>query len=75
MWGILAAAVLAYGLVRAAVAEPARKKWWERQRLAYLAGIPLEKLTPDQAADGAVLARRAGNRELERRFTGVGRRR
>lgn len=71
MLGFAAALALVYGLVRAGAAEPNRKAWWRRQRLAYLAGIPVEKLTRDQAADGAVLARQLGHAVLAKRFEDV----
>jgi hypothetical protein len=71
MWGILAALAITYGLVKAAAAEPIRKIWWRRQRLAYLTGIPKTKLTRDQAADGATLSRQLGQEVLAKRFEDV----
>lgn len=71
MLGLLAALAITYGLVRAGAAEPNRKTWWRRQRLAYLAGIPLTQLTRDQAADGSVLARQLGQEALAKRFDDV----
>jgi len=68
MWGIAAAAALTYGLIRAALAEPARRRWMLERRLEHLRRVSPEGLSVDQAEDGAVIARRLGHKELEAYF-------
>ena len=68
MWGVVVAAVITYGLVRAAAAEPARKKTREAGKLVQLCAIPRVLLTLSQAQDGAALARRFGRADLARSF-------
>jgi hypothetical protein len=60
MWGLVAAAALTYGLIKAAVAEPARKAAFRAAKLRRLLQTPTNRLTIDAAADGVVLARAAG---------------
>ncbi len=67
MWGLLAAA-LTYGLVRAAVAEPAHRRARKLGRLERLCAIPRSLLTLENAEDGAVLARQLGHSDLARSF-------
>jgi hypothetical protein len=68
MWVLLASAALTYGLVRAAVAEPAHKKARKLSQLKRLCSVPRVRLTLSQAADGAVLARRLGRDDLASTF-------
>jgi hypothetical protein len=68
MWGLLAAAALTYGLVRAAVAEPAHKRARKLSQLMRLCAVPRERLTLAQAEDGSVLARHLGRRDLASTF-------
>ena len=70
MWGWAIAAVLAYGLVRAAAAEPVRKEERDGDKLVRLAGMPAAQLTAAQAADGIVLARRFHQPALVKYFEG-----
>jgi len=67
MWGIAIAAAIGYGLVRAAMARPAVREELARGRLAELAAR-IDRLGPDEAADGVVLARKFGERGLEAKF-------
>ena len=69
MWGLLVAAALTFGLVRAAVTKPARKLTHEERRLVALtSGLAAGVLSLEDAEDGAVLARRQGDVELEKKF-------
>jgi hypothetical protein len=68
MWGLAAAAVLTYGLIRAAVAEPSRKAAFRAAKLRRLLRKPANRLTLDEAADGVVLARAAGLSKQTRIF-------
>jgi hypothetical protein len=68
MWAFAAAAALTYGLFRAAAAEPARKARRKHSRLQTLLSVPSERLTLDQAEDGASLARFAGDTGAEISF-------
>jgi hypothetical protein len=69
MWAVVAAIVLTYGLVRAAAAEPDRREGWQKRKLTSLARLlDLGHLTPDQAADGEVLARRFRETVLAEKF-------
>jgi len=68
MIGLAVAAVLTYGLIRAAAAEPDRKRRVLEGRLSVLATVRPERLTLAQAEDGAAIARRLGKKELEDRF-------
>jgi hypothetical protein len=69
MWALVAAIALTYGLVRAAAAEPDRREGWQRRKLAGLArSLDRGHLTPDQAADGEVLARRFQEAGLAKKF-------
>jgi len=67
MWA-LAAAALTYGLLRAAVAEPARKRRSLARRLSGLAARSPSSLSLDEAEDGLVISRRLGQKDLEARF-------
>jgi len=69
MWGLVVAAALTFGLVRAAASKSYRKKSAEERRLAYLeARLRLGSITLDECEDGAVLARKFGNMDLEKKF-------
>ncbi len=68
MWALAAAAALTYGLIRAAAAEPARRESRKLNRLRRLLAVPPERLTLDQAEDGASLARVAKNEKAETAF-------
>lgn len=70
MWALAAAAALTYGLLRAAAAEPARRRRTLERRLAALTAQAPESLTLDDAEDGLVLGRRLGNRTREAAFRG-----
>ncbi len=69
MWGILVAAVLAYGLVRAAAPRSESRQDADRRRLLYLITRPPKALTRDEAADGVVLARKFKQPALEKVFS------
>jgi len=69
MWAVLAAIALTYGLVRAAAAEPDRKERWREARLDRLrAALAAGRVTLDQAEDGAVLAKRFRQPDVEMKF-------
>lgn len=71
MWALLLAFCISGGLVKVAwsqTVEPTLKPAWRKERLARLASIKRDKLTLDQAEDGAVLARQFGARKLETEF-------
>jgi hypothetical protein len=74
MWVLLTAAALTYGLVRAAVAEPAHKRARKLGRLERLCAIPRDRLTLSEAEDGAVLARLLEQGKLARTFEADARR-
>lgn len=74
MWGLMTAIGLVGGLVAFSLheaSEPTLKPALMRLRLARLARMPGDSLTPDQAEDGVVLSRRLGEPDLERRFAAV----
>lgn len=69
MWGLLVAAALTFGLVRAAAARSTRKHLGESARFASSASkLARKTITLDEAEDGAVLARKFGNMDLEKKF-------
>ena len=69
MWGLVVAAALTLGLVRAAVAKSAHRKSAEERRLAYLSAmLEIGRVSLDECEDGAVLARKFGNMDLEKKF-------
>jgi ABC-type Fe3+-hydroxamate transport system substrate-binding protein len=71
MWAVIMAFGIVGGLIKLAYGqamEPTIKPAWRKEKLVRLASIPMEKLTLDQAEDGAVLARENGAKELEKRF-------
>jgi hypothetical protein len=69
MWGIVLALALVGGLVRAAATRPERRDARDEARLRRLrAALKRGRLGLDDAEDGAVLARRAGNAPLEQLF-------
>lgn len=68
MWALAAAAALTYGLLRAAVAEPTRKRRALERRLTTLANNLPGQLSLDQSEDGVFLARRLGRKDLEQQF-------
>jgi hypothetical protein len=71
MWALLIAFLSIGGLVKFAYAqkeEPTLKPALRRAKLIRLAKIPVERLTLDQAEDGAVLSRQFGVPALETRF-------
>ncbi len=70
MWAIATAAALTYGLIRAAVAEPARKRRSLERRLEGLSSRDPASLTLDEAEDGLALGRRLGKRTHEAAFRG-----
>jgi len=66
---VLAGIAAVSGLVWAAAGTPARRARREARYLCYLAArLDAGDLLHDQAADGSVLARRHGKKDLERRF-------
>lgn len=68
MWALAAAAALTYGLIRAAAAEPTRKRRSQSRQLSRLSAKNPESLSLDEAEDGLALSRRLGERKLEARF-------
>ena len=69
MWGLIVAAALTFGLVKAAAAKSTRKKLRESARFASSSSKLAQKtITLDEAEDGAVLARKCGNVNLEKKF-------
>lgn len=71
MWALLLAFGISGGLVKLAwgqAVEPTITPAWRKEKLARLAAIKRDKLTLDQAEDGAVLARHFGSPKLETEF-------
>jgi len=71
MWGLVLAAALTFGLIRAAAARPDRKENREQRRLIFLAGKSQQDLTLDEASDGVVLSRKFKQPALEKHFRAV----
>jgi len=77
MWGLLVAAALTFGLVRAATGlrpetKSARMRLKESARFAtYVSKLSRKTITLDEAEDGVVLARKFGNMDLEKKFRAV----
>lgn len=69
MWGLLIALAAAGGLVGLAATGPGRRRARELARLVRLErSMERGELDLEMAEDGAVLARRAGQSELEGKF-------
>ena len=71
MWGVLLAMGAVAGIVKIAVNRaraPMKGEAWMKWRLGMLAKKPVTRLKLDEAEDGLVLARRLGQKVLERRF-------
>lgn len=72
MWGIAVALAAVVGVLGLATTRRSRRELLDRRELAYLVELLETRDLPlDQAEDGLVLARRAGNVVLERRFHSV----
>ena len=69
MWGLLIALAAAGGLVGLAATGPGRRRARELARLIRLrSSLERGELDLEMAEDGAVLARRTGQSELEGKF-------
>jgi hypothetical protein len=69
MWAVVVALGAVYGLVRVAVAKPDIRRALGENKLAKLKKkLVYGGLTRSEAEDGAVLARRAGEAAVERKF-------
>jgi hypothetical protein len=71
MLQLLVGIAVVCGLVRLAAdqsRDPTLRTAWRDRRLRYLSSKKPGSLTPDEAADGSVLARELGRPDLEARF-------
>jgi len=69
VWGLVLSLALVVGLVETAASRPARRRRADEARLRQLRRQLEEgRIDINQAEDGAVLARRAGNSALEQSF-------